>query len=420
MKIRLFFIAWLVTTQVIMVQGRTFQEGFDEFRPYGYQRMWRWEQLRAVYCDGREFRDSLFQALNARKSSYLICPWWLEDLYCDPSVAAVCRGGMGYVGYVLDPLTGTPELTNEWNNNTRDCILNDSIYLNVPYDLVVYCRTGEAFDRFLLSEKARLNFLHQVFEWPDGLVNKKHLGRKPRGINFFLPDLSFQEKRAFTQFMKSVSMIIDSLCVGGGTYPYAGSNCMLYITLPTEGVQKMNFLSGITKFVDHIYFADYDEYGVAVATAGTLDRTNDPTQLVVKLFNEFYLFDLDNKSRPQEACCSDIVALAQADYDIFQWKKYFYLDIILGGALLVLVILYNLHSPFYILVDRNRWLIAPVIITLVTEMFIVFLYMLEAISKDVLLFDMNGTGHYWLLALPLVFILVNVLLRLMNQRKIIP
>lgn len=419
MKKLLFFVVLSVTIQVAAAQGRSFQEGFDEFRPYGYQRMWRWEQLRSEYCSGREFRDSLFQALNMRKSSYLICPWWLEDLYCDPLVAAVCRGGIGYVGYVLDPLAGTPELTNEWNNDTRNGILNDSIYRNIPYDLVVYCRTGEAFDRFLLSESARLNFLQKVFEWPDGLINRKHLNKKPRGINLFLPDLSFREKRAFTQFMKSVSMVIDSLCTGG-VYPYAGKNCMLYITLPTRGLEEMNFLSGITKFVDNIYFADYNEYGVAVATAGTLTSSNDPTQLSVKLFNEFYLFNLSNKSRAGEGCCNDIVALAQADYDIFQWKKYFYLDIVLGFTLLALVILYNLHSPFYILVDRNRWLIAPVIITLVTEIIIVFLYMLEAISKDILLFDMNGMGHYWLLALPLVFILLNVLLRLVNQRKIIP
>lgn len=419
MKKGLLFIALLMSVQVLAGQGRSFQEGFDEFRPYGYQRMWRWEQIRNVYCEGREFRDSLFQALNRRQSSYLICPWWLEDLYCDPAVAAVCRGGIGYVGYVLDPLTGTPELTNEWKNATRDCILNDSMYRNIPYDLVVYCRTGEAFDRFLLSQKARLNFLRQVFEWPDGAINQTHLHKRPRGINLFLPDLSFREKRAFTQFMKSVSMIIDSLCTGG-TYPYAGSNCMLYITLPTQGVEEMNFLSGITKFVDRIYFADYNEYGVAVATAEPLTSGNDPTQLVVKLFNEFYLFDLDNKSRTGEVCCRDIAALAQADYDIFQWKKYFYLGMILILAFLALLILYNLHSPFYIWVDRNRWLIAPVVITLVTEIIIVFLYMLEAISKDVLLFDMNGTGHYWLLALPLVFILVNILLRFVNQRKIIP
>ncbi len=103
MKKLLFFVVLSVTIQVAAAQGRSFQEGFDEFRPYGYQRMWRWEQLRSEYCSGREFRDSLFQALNMRKSSYLICPWWLEDLYCDPLVAAVCRGGVGYVGYVLDP-----------------------------------------------------------------------------------------------------------------------------------------------------------------------------------------------------------------------------------------------------------------------------------------------------------------------------
>lgn len=420
MKRLVFYIMLLFAVQAVSAEDRSFREGFDEFRPYGYQRMWRWEQVRKVYSGGREFRDSLLQSLSNRASSYLICPWWLEDLYCDPLVASACRKGFGYVGYVLDPVTGTPELTNEWNNETRDCILNDSMYRNIPYDLVVFCRTGQALDRFLLSETARLNFLQQVFRWPDGLINKKHQGMRPRGINFLLPDLAFREKRAFTRFVKSVSMVIDSLCVDGGRFPYAGENCMLYFTLPTSAAGESSFLSGITKFVDNIYFSDYNEYGIATSVAGTLNRENDPTLLVVKLLNEFYLFDLDNAIKTGEACSCNIDALAQADYDIFQWKRYFYLGVILCLALIALVVLYNTHSPFYIFVDRNRSFIAPVVITFVTEIIIVFLYMLEAISKDVLLFDMNESGHYWLLALPVVFILLHILSRLVNKRKVIP
>lgn len=420
MKRLVFFMMILFVVQAVAAGERSFGQGYDEFRPYGYQRMWRWEQIRKVYSGKQDYRPALLRSIAERKSPYLICPWWLEDLYCDSLVASECRQGIGYVGYVLDAVSGAPELTNEWNNDSKDGILNDPMYKDVPYDLVVYCRNGRAFDQFLLSESARLNFLRQVFEWPGGLINKKHLGKKASGINFYLPEISFREKRAFLQFIKSASMIIDSLCVDGETLPYTGDRCILSLTLPTKAAGEMNFLSGVTTFVDDIYFIDYDEYGIPIASAGALNRGNDPALLATKLFNQFYLFNLTNKNRPEEACSCDINALALADYDIFEWKLYFFVDCFLIFGLIVLILLYNLYSPFYMFIDRNRLFVAPIMITLVSEIVILFFFVLEAISKEVLLFDMNGMGHFWLLTLPVVFVLLNILLRLVNKRKIIP
>lgn len=420
MKRLVLIFVMLFAMQAMAAERRSFGEGFDEFRPYGYQRMWRWEQIRKVYSGRQEERRELLQAIAGRKNPYLICPWWVEDLYCDSLVASKCRQGIGYVGYVLDAVSGAPELTNEWNNRLKDCILNDSMYLGVPYELVVYCRNGQAFDQFLLSEPARLNFLHQVFEWPDGLINKEHLGKKARGVNFYLPELSFREKREFLQFIKSVSMIIDSLCVDGGSLPYTGDRCILSITLSTVAKEEMDFLSGVATFVDDIYFADYDEYGVPVAVAEPLNWGNDPALLVTKLFNQFYLFNLSNHHQPQEACSCNISELAGADYDGFQWKVFFFWDMVLILGLVTLILLYNLWSPFYMLADRYRMFVAPVMITFVSEIIIIFFFMLEAISKDVLLFNMSGMAHFWLLALPVFFILLNILLHLVNKRKFIP
>lgn len=418
-KMLAFIGMWMAVLEVMAV-GRPFGQGYDEFWPYGYQPMGRWELVRDTYCGDRGFRDSLLLSLNERKRSYLICPWWLEDLYTDPVVAGCCRNGFGYVGYVLDPVSGKPALTNEWRNRMEQCLLNDSAYRDVPVDLVVLCRDGQAFDQFLCSQQARLNFLHQVFDWPNGAINQLHGDKRPRGIHFYLPEVTFREKRAFMQFVKSVSMVIDSLQVEDGVRPYTGDRCMLYITFATEARRELNFLSGVAVFVDEIYFADYNEYGVVETPYYVLNTKNDPTQLMVKLFNQFYLFHPWHRAQSGENGNREIDYLAQADYDNFQWVTYFYLEIALLLSCLLLIVLYNFYSPFYMLVDRNRYWVAPVLITLVSEVVILFLYILEALSKDDILFSMTDSRHLWLLAFPIVLVGLYILFRLLNQRRVVP
>lgn len=420
MKGGLVFIGMWLLVLPLLAEKQSFGLGYDEFRPYGFQQAEQWKVIRDIYLPGRNFQDSLIQALQQRKRNYLMCPWWLEDLYMNPGIARCCKEGLGYPGYVLNPLTGNPELTNEWRNQNGGGILNDSAWREVPYDLVVYCRGAEAIDLFLRSESARLNFLHQVFDWPAGAVNQQHSGKRPRGIHFYLPDLSFREKRAFVQFIKSVSMVIDSMQLESGTRPYAGDRCMLYVTLGTEARYELNYLSGIAVFVDEIYFTDYNEFGVTEEPWYILNTQNDPTQLITRLGNQFYLFHLSHLAGTGKVDNTDIGYLATADYDNMQWETYFYLEILLILIFVILVILYNFYSPFYMFADRNRRFVTPVIITFVTEVIILFLYILEAISKDDILFSMNDSQHLWLLALPLAFIALNILIRLLNQRKVIP
>lgn len=417
MKMLNVLIALFLVSANLSAQERTFSEGYDAFRAYGYQPQWRWEQVRSVYTPGVNYTDSVRNRMEGKVFPYLICPWWLEDLYCDSLVDASIGGRAGYVGYVLDPWSGAPELINEWNNVAAFTFPNRTRENDTPLDLVVYCRDGRALDCFLQSEKARLNFLHHVFEWPDGMINRSFRGRRTAGINFYLPDMTFREKRAFTYFIRSVSMVIDSLKTDEGRSPYMGDSCMLYVTLGTEARREENFLSGIAVFVDNIYFTDFNEYGIPVKSAGTLNTQNDQTMLPVRLFNQFYLFDL--KDRPPFSG-TDIKRLSEAQYNILVWKQYFYIDVFLVVLFIVLLILYYSSGRFYNIADRYRILIMPVITIFVTEIFILFLYMLESMSVYTLLISMDSRTHYFLLALPLFFILINIAFRLMNERRQLP
>lgn len=418
---------WLFLTGMFIVLGQytnahegSFREGQDEFRPYGFVPAERWNRVREKYAGERNFRDSLLLSLGKRKNTTLICPWWLEDLYGDPWVAGCCRDGIGYCGYVLDPLTGMPALTNEWKSRQDGCLLNTPVWQKIPYDLVVYCRGGEAFDHFLKNSEAMLNFLHRVFDWSDGMINQTHQGKRPRGLHFYLPDFSFREKKEFTQFIKSVSIIIDSLRLENGSRPYEGDQCMLYVTFGTAAWEEADFLSGITVFVDEVRFVDYDAYGVPFRVLQPLNAGNDPASFFTKLWNQFYLFHLGKYRRAEEGEYSSVDFWAQADYDDFQWQTYFFLEIVLWVFFIVLMLLYNFYSPFYMLAERNRWVIVPVIITFMTEAVILFIYVVEAISKDEILFNMQGYQHLWLLGLPLVFILLYVVFRMWGENKQLP
>ena len=72
------------------------------------------------------------------------------------------------------------------------------------------------------------------------------------------------------------------------------------------------------------------------------------------------------------------------------------------------------------LVERYRSFIIPVLITLVTEIIIVFLYMVEALSPNELLFSLDEGTHLYLLALPLLFIVLHIGLKMLGGRRELP
>lgn len=405
----------LLTGGVSSGQGRTFTDGYDDYSPYYYRTREEWKLIRERVFECQGEKDSLRLNTLGRVLPNVICPWWAEDLYC-PEVLKGRVLRLGYVGYVLNPLTGLPSLMNSWN----DPILPDSALGDVPLDLVVYCRGGEAFDYFLRTDSARMNFLRKVFDGKGGMINRLHGGRRVSGIHFYLPDFSFREKRAFMQFVRSVSMVIDCYCVDG-VRPYEGEKCRLIFTFSPQARRELDFLSGVIRLADEVYLAEYDEYGIPYTPVMRYTGANDPTPVLRRVVNQFYLFSFRTEGGvAEEECCSDLGLLSRAEYSEHNWRFYFFVGVGLFLGLLVLAVLYFLYSPFYILANRFRSLIVPVVITLMTESGIVFLYMVEALSGDCLFFDFDDGTHLWLLALPVIFIFLYVVLSLSARRRELP
>lgn len=397
-----------------VAQDRSFNDGYDGYGPYGYRTAEEWQYIREVTFRRRGLEDSLKVTTFRRTFENVICPWWMEDLYSPEVIRGQIRR-LGYVGYVLNPLTGLPLLTNSW----RDSVLLDGAWADIPLDLVVYCRGGAAFDYFLKSDSSRMNFIRAVFDPQTGLINQLHSGRRAAGLHFYLPDFSFREKRAFMQFVRSVSMVIDHYCKDN-IRPYAGDKCWLTFTFAPTATRELNYLSGIIGLVDEVQFTAYNEFGFPVAAPQVYTYRNDPTPVLHQSFDQLYLFSFRQLADVENGCYDDLQLLAHAEYSGHHWRIYFLSDVVLFLVLIALVILYNLSSPFYMLVGRFKWLIAPVIITLITEIMIIFLYMIEALSNVQLFFDLDWSTHLYLLVLPVLFILIYLGLKMSGRNKQLP
>lgn len=396
------------------LSGWSFDKAYATYRQYYYQPLDKWRSIREGTFSRTGLEDSLRQYTRGKVYKDVICPWWVEDLY-RPDVIQARFQRIGYVGYVLDPLTGSPLLTNSWNDST----LFGAAWQNIPVDLVVYCNGADAFDYFLKCDSARLTFLKTVFDPEDGLINKRHFGRRPAGLHFYLPNFSFREKKAFMRFVCAVSMVIDHYC-RNEERPYAGDKCWLTFTFSPSARNELDYLSGVLGLADEIHFVTYDEYGLPVATPEVYTYRNDPTSVLYRVYNQFYLFSFFSDVVSDTECCSDIARLSQASYSEHNWKFYLLLDFALVLALIISVLAYNLYSPFYMLVERYRSFIIPVLITLVTEIIIVFLYMVEALSPNELLFSLDEGTHLYLLALPLLFIVLHIGLKMLGGRRELP
>lgn len=91
------------------------------------------------------------------------------------------------------------------------------------------------------------------------------------------------------RFVCAVSMVIDHYC-RNEERPYAGDKCWLTFTFSPSARNELDYLSGVLGLADEIHFVTYDEYGLPVATPEVYTYRNDPTSVLYRVYNQFYLF----------------------------------------------------------------------------------------------------------------------------------
>jgi len=358
--------------------------------------------------------EQLSRRVDASDPMYTIIPYWMTDVYLAlPQEKAGRMKRFGYPGYIINPLSGGVELSNNWSSPN---VMDFAPYAGINYDLVAYCGDAHSTNTFLSNADAQLQFIYTVFEPATGMINRNGFDRKPAGLNVYFPEFDFKEKRGFTQFIKSLSLVMDSLVVDS-TKKYA--NLDLSITFPSSANKEhSDFISGLHCFVDTVYYADFDEYGLA----RRIQYGDDNSSILSRFVNPFYLFRIPYKKIHSGVNDDDLLELATCDYDAGMWGLFFVIDIILILIVLTLIFL-RYTSP-----EMNRYMemyptgVTLLFITLIMEICVFFYFTIEALSPQVIFFDIGVSDRDYLslIGLPILPIILYFLFKYLYKEQPIP
>lgn len=359
----------------------------------------------------------LASRLDSADHRYVVVPYWMTDVYMALPKASSSRiRRFGYPAYVINPINGGVDLTNNW---TSANVMDFAPYSGKPYDLIAYCGDARSINMFLANPEARLQFIYSVFDPQKGMINRNGFDRKPSGLNIFFPEFDFTEKRGLTQFIKSLSLVMDSLRVDTAMR-YAALD--LSLTLPMTAEQThSDFVYGLQSFVDTVYFADFDAFGLADKVCYN-DGSIDGSSVISRFINPFYLFRIPYKTIRPGANDGDLLELAQCDYDTGMWGVFFIIDVFLI-LLLATVFLLRYTSPgFNRFIEAYPTAMALIVITLVMEAGVFFFFMMEALSPQNIFFDMqtNSNAYLILIALPVLPIFFYFLFKYIYQQPAMP
>lgn len=352
---------------------------------------------------------------------YSIIPYWMTDVFMAlPAQTSSCRiRRFGYPGYVINPVSGMPELNNNWGVYN---LMDASPYSEKGFDLLAYCGDAASTNRFLTNPEACRRFIYTVFSYPSGMINRPSADsttalRKPLGLNLYLPEFDFSEKRALTQLVKSLSLVIDSFNVTGKGHVYGKMDLLLTFSKKAAS-DYAGFISGLQCFVDTVYFADFDAYGMAKEIL-TVDRPVDSISMAARISNPFYLFRIPYKSIKPGVNDGDLWQLSECDYASGQWGLYFCIDLGLIILLFVLTAMRYTSATFNRYAEQYRTFVALFFITLVMECAVFFFFMIEALSPQVIFFDLSGGSMTYLalIGLPILPIVAYIIALNVNRRR---
>lgn len=370
--------------------------------------------------------ETLSKRILDSDSIYVMIPYWMTDVYLNlPHSVSSRIKRLGYLGYIINPLSGTPEITNNW---TSPNIMDFAPYDSKPYDLVAYCGDSEATNRFLTNPTACRTFIYSILNYPGGMINRSDFKHKPEGLNLYLPAFDFKEKRALTQLVKALSLVIDSLCVNDSVYIYRDAKKVLnkdlgfFLTFSKQAaVDHSGFISGLQCFVDSVYFADFDSLGISSRILYN-DGSIDTSSVFTRLTNPLYLLRIPYKTVQPGMNNGDIWQLMDCDYASGRWGLFFCIALCIACLIITLVVMRYISVPFNIYIEKYYTFIVVLMITLVLEFCVFSFFMIEALSPQVIFFKLE-TGnmtYLMLIALPIVFILLYFIILKLNKREPLP
>ena len=370
--------------------------------------------------------ETLCNRILSSDSLYTMIPYWMTDVYLNlPREASSRIKRFGYLGYVIDPVNGTPAITNNW---TSPNLMDFAPYKDKPYDLVAFSGDTQSTNKFLNNPAACRTFIYMLLNYPGGMINRSGFEKKPDGLNLFLPAFDFKEKRALTQLVKSLSIVIDSLCVDDTVHVYRDAEKVinrdlgLFLTFSRKAAtEQSDYISGLQCFVDSVYFVDFDSLGVSSRVLWN-DGSIDTSSVFTRITNPFYLFRIPYKTVRPGMGNDEIWELMDCDYASGQWGLFLFIFLVILCMIIGMVVLPYISVPFHVYLQKYSTLVVLLMITLVMELGVFFFFMIEALSPQVIFFNLE-TGnmtYLMLIGLPVVPILLYILVLKLNKREPLP
>lgn len=239
-------------------------------------------------------------------------------------------------------------------------------------------------DNFLYSSKEQIKILYEILsDMKDNPEIKKLNSKKNKrvGLNFYFPDFSFEEKRAMAQFMKSVSLVIDSINI-----PEI-QNLPLYFTFDKSAKEdNMAYLIGLCDMVDNVFVTDITS---TVMSFEAIDK-NVAISKLDKIKNQFYFVRFHTGDFPKtndKLSYENIELLMKADYPN-TWEGYF--AGIIGILLLLIIgtVCYFFITPFANFIHESYMYVFAGVILLITQIVLLFVFMIEEMNSKTKVFNL--------------------------------
>lgn len=414
----------VVLNSKVLVEDLSFEEAFDRFRPYHDRSPQLWNIIRQRYIDPNNELAYYQSKIRDTIQDYTIYPYWLGNFHREMPIGSfdfIAR--IGYMGYVIDPLTGNPFLLNSWVDNN---ILDDVKLKQTPKDLLIYCRGEASINYFLESDSARIHCIKNIFS----LCNRSELSVdknlvNPDGIAIYFPDFSFEKKREFTQFIKSIRLVKDTLLeetlendsVIDSIFPYR--KLQLNILFPKREKKEESYLSCLLQYVDAIYFADFDQFGLIKSDTTFLTKANVETGLFQEIRNQFYMFQYApfyaKKMDPKK-----IESIVETGIKKNNWEIYMFIILFFILILLTIPVVYFTKCCFYQLIQKYIVHTLILVLMLLMEIVLLFIFMIEEMSNEVVFFDPNNLTSFILLLFPIVIVVIYPIISSFQKQSTLP
>ena len=274
--------------------------------------------------------------------------------------------------------------------------------------------SAELTDAFLKDDLLIRKTISYMF---NAMANNKDI----MGINLYFPHYTFKEKRAMTQFVKSVRVLMDA------SKDFKPSKIRLNVTFLNKGDIDEDFSYCLLQEASEVLFIKSSDMIYSNYVEGqrlTLNNIRD-INFFPQIKTHFYIARYDpsgnnirtlNITDFSEASIKDLI---KADYPENKWEMYLLILVLLILVIVTMVVLYYTYVPFSSLINNNVESVLLIAIVLLLEI----LALLVSIFRNMCYTDTFAFMYQnpvVIFTLPLIMILIVPFLNGIAKKRRIP